>query len=72
MNMADVHGRSEKELLHADRNLLIAKVSRLTAGLKAHMQACTRCRGKVKYMGKDFEDCECDPCKAARSVLKGE
>lgn len=33
-NMADVHGRSEKEWLHADRNLLIAEVSRLTSGLK--------------------------------------
>lgn len=34
MNMADMHGRTEKEWLHADRNKLIAENARLRAALE--------------------------------------
>ena len=48
---------------------LEAQLAALKKAARASMKGCTRCWGKVKYSGKDFEPCVCSYCEALKAAL---
>jgi hypothetical protein len=48
---------------------LQAELDRIRPAAKASMKGCTRCWGKVKYSGKDFEACVCAYCADLAAAL---